>query len=177
MFRQVAQGAWSVSRLRVGGSIYDDAQSAATSDAVTILWRNMRARTRARPVTLSFAVSNRVRTGFGTIKPTNTQRGLASPRRSTIPSTKLFLAQLDEFPPTGKSSWGDSGCPGEFEVVSRTANRRVRGCQRQQPVWATPWPRRKHTPLLRAAPRDCPLQGQRHGALKCATRRQLHRHP
>ena len=104
MFHLAEQDAWSVSHLVVGGSIYDDARSAAILGAVTIRWSAMRAVMHARLVTLSYEASSRVRIGSGTTKQTNTRKDLASRPLSTIPSTNLFLVQLGGFQPTGNSS-------------------------------------------------------------------------
>jgi hypothetical protein len=104
-FHQAEPVAWSASSLGVGGYTFDGVPSVATLAVATTRPASTRRRMPTRQVTLSYAVSNQARNGFGITGPTTTWKGLAWHRRSTIRRTSLCLDQPDGSPPTGKTSW------------------------------------------------------------------------
>jgi hypothetical protein len=107
-FHPVEPVAWSVSNLGVGGYTYGGVRSAGISDVATTPPAGTPRPTPAHRITRSSEVSNRVRTGSGTIRPTSTWMGRRSHRPSITPSTNPFPGRPEASPPTGSRFW-----PGE----------------------------------------------------------------
>jgi hypothetical protein len=138
-FHRAGPDAWSASHREGGGYTCADAWIAATSDVATTRPANTPQGMPIRLITLSSAVSNQVRIGFGATGQMNTSMGPLSHPRNIIPSTNPCLDQPARSRPTGKTSWWGRSAPsaGLGWVLERMA-RRAPSSTASPTVGATP---------------------------------------